>query len=176
MYSLELQILNGHVYHLSLTPGAEEVLWAPDSKAFFVNGGESAYGGFYVLVYVLGDEGPPRKLDITQAAQRDMVNSFPPCRALYHDPKLCHMMSANPEYNMSGIKWDKASSAIYVFAEVPPSSSYGGIMGQVLGYQLGLPDGRVLQKFSAQQVSRQWSSFMAWRMHIPDPPAYDQSR
>ena len=75
---------------------------------------------------------------------------------------------------MSGVGWAQDSKSVFVFAEVPCSSSYGGIMCQVLGYQLGLPDGSILKKLTAQQVKTEWGNMMGWAMYVPDPPIYGQ--
>src|SRR5580692_4814066 len=45
--------------------------------------------------------------------------------------------------NMSAVAWVPEKSAIFVMAEIPRSSSYGGIMCQVLGNSV--PSGKILQ-------------------------------
>jgi hypothetical protein len=152
--------------------GANELLWAPDSHAFFVNGGTSGYAGFFVTVYVLDAEKDVREVTLTDEAQMDMVKSFPPCKALRID-RNCGEVAKDPQYNMSGLAWTADSSAIYVFAEVPPSGSYGGIMGQVLGYELAVPSGKIQRRLSAKEVKEQWSKYAAWKVHVPEPPDYD---
>src|SRR5579871_4966294 len=60
-----------------------DLLWSPDSKAFFVNGGDGgSYWGDFVYVYLLGDKYLKRR-NVTHQAQRDMVKTFPPCKARY---------------------------------------------------------------------------------------------
>jgi hypothetical protein len=169
---LELVTVDGKRQSVGLRSGANEVLWAPNSKSFFVNGGESAVAGFFVDVYQIMDSGRVAVRTVTNAAQREMVKSFPPCKALYRDEKECAEYARDPEYNMSGLGWSDDSSAIYVFAEVPPSSRYGGIMGQVLGYELSVPDGRILRRLTARQAKQEWGTLAAWRIWIPEPPEY----
>ena len=113
----------------------EELLWSSDSRAFLVNGGESAYAGFTLVAYELRDNDVVAH-DVTAAAERDMVARFPPCKAANADEQDCKRMEKDPQFNMSALAWINGSSTIVVFAEVPPSSSYGGIMGQVQGYEL----------------------------------------
>lgn len=171
--SISLRVKGSGAQHdLPLDGGAHELLWAPNSKAFFVDGGTSAYAGFFISAYQLNSKGSPQKLGITNAAQKDMVATFPPCKALNHDEDGCKRIAAEPEYNMSGIAWTNDSSAVDIFAEVPCSSSYGGIMCQTLGYEIGVPTGNILRRVSASQVSQLWQRSMAWKMHIPDPPEY----
>jgi hypothetical protein len=101
-----------------------------------------------------------------------MVSTFPPCKALNRDENDCKRIAADPQFNMSGISWRDDSSAINVFAEVPWSSSYGGIMCQVSGYQLSVPTGAILKRVPASDVDRLWRMSMAWKVRIPDPPEY----
>jgi hypothetical protein len=73
---------------------------------------------------------------------------------------------------MSGVSWVRGSTAVVVMAEVPCSSSYGGIMCQVQGYELDAANGSILKRMSAAELKKQWQHKMAWDMHIPDHPQY----
>jgi hypothetical protein len=150
-----------------------DLLWAPDSKAFFVNGGNGGgYWGFWVYVYMLSDP-KLEALNVMHEAQRDMVRLFPPCRAAYLDARVCRAMEHHPDYsNMSAIDWVRDSSVIVVMAEVPCAGSYGGIMCQVMGYELHVPTGRILRRMTARQFGAVWQGSMAWKFRIPDPPDY----
>ncbi|HVZ16168.1 MAG TPA: hypothetical protein VG897_03570 [Terriglobales bacterium] len=149
----------------------QELLWAPDSKAFLVNGSENAYSGFFVDVYRIVD-GRVLKVDVAHHIQHDMVATFLPCKADGLDENQCRRIERNPEFNVSGLAWVDDSLAIVVFAEVPCSSSYGGIMCQVRGYKLNASDGRIIQTLSANELKRDWQDSMAWKMNIPSPPKY----
>jgi hypothetical protein len=149
-----------------------DLLWSPDSKAFFVNGGSGGgYWGFWVYVYLLNDA-ELEPINVTDDAQRDMVRTFPPCKASYLDQKTCTAVESKPEYNMSGIDWARDSTAIVVMAEVPCAGSYGGIMCQVLGYELEVPTGRILRRMTAREFAVRWQKSMAWEFPVPDPPEY----
>jgi len=169
---LEVVTANGYRHELPLRAGANELLWAPNSKSFFVNGGESGYAGFFIDVYQLMDSGRVVMRAVTNAAQKDMVSSFPPCKAWNRGEVECARVSRDPEYNMSGLGWSASSSSVYVFAEVPCSSSYGGIMCQVHGYELSVPDGRILRRLSAQETKKEWGALAAWKISVPEPPEY----
>ncbi len=167
-----------------------DLLWSPDSRAFFVNGGNGgAYWGFWVYVYLL-KEPKLEPIDVTQKAQRDMLKEFPPCKAAFPnggDARGCDKTSRNidlekcmkeeadpnynPEYNMTGIDWVNAST-ILVMAEVPCSSSYGGIMCQVMGYELEVPSGHILKRIEAKELKLNWQKSMEWKFRMPDPPQY----
>ena len=155
-----------------------DLLWSPDSKAFLVNGGNGgAYWGFWVYVY-LTDDPQLKPLDPTRDASRDMVKAFPPCEAAAPnsescnlDAETCQKAGADDEYNMTGIDWVN-SSTILIMAEVPCSTSQGGIMCQVMGYELELPTGRIIKRIDAKELKRDWQKSMAWDFRIPDPPKY----
>lgn len=174
-YSLEMATADGKRRELPLRFGANELLWAPNSKAFLVNGGESAIAGFFVDIYQLRGPGRVQMGTVTNAAQRDMVKTFPPCKASNRDPKECAETARDPAYNMSGLGWSDDSSAVCVFAEVPCSSRYGGIMCQVLGYELSVPDGHILKRLSARQAKQEWGTLAAWNINIPEAPEYGPS-
>jgi hypothetical protein len=153
--------------------GDVELLWAPDSKAFFINGGwGSAISGFYVYVYRV-DTPEFEALDITHKAMLDMVKSFPPCKALMADAADCKKMETDPEYyNMTGIDWADSSSII-VMSEVLCSSRVGGIMCRIMGYQLAVPSGKILARITARELKQKWQKSMAWQLRIPEPAEYE---
>jgi hypothetical protein len=152
--------------------GSHEVLWAPNSKSFLVNGGTNAYSGFFVSLYEISAVDGVKRRVVTNTAQQEMVRTFPPCKAWNRDDEYCARIVRDPHFNMSGLAWFSNSSALYVFAEVPCGSSYGGIMCQVMGYELEVPSGRILKRLSAKQVKREWARFAAWNIQVPGPPKY----
>jgi hypothetical protein len=149
----------------------EELLWSPNSNEFLINGGETAISGFFVDVYQIAPK-EVEKFDVTDAAQKDMVRSFPPCKATILDERECHRMENHPDYNMSAVAWVPEKSAIIVMAQIPCSSSYGGIMCQLLGYEIQVPSGKILQRLTAKELKEKWQYDIGWRMSIPDPPHY----
>jgi hypothetical protein len=176
-FDLQVITADGRRHEVRLRFGANELLWAPNSRSFFVNGGESSSAGFFIDVYQFeGSDRVVKLRTITKAAQRNMVESFPPCKASNRDEKECATFARYPEYNMSGLGWSDDSSIVYVFAEVPCSSLYGGIMCQVLGYELSVPVGRILKRLSAQETKQEWGTLAAWEINIPDPPEYEPPR
>lgn len=168
---LHVRTAAGNWHEVELDEGAHEVLWSPDSKAFLVNGGTSAYAGFFVSVYLVSPNAV-QKLHATDAVQADMVKTFPPCKALNRDERTCQEIASHPEFNISGLAWAKGSSAIIVMAEVPCSSSYGGIMCQVQGYQLEMPGGTIATRMTARELKARWQQSMVWTMRIPEPAEY----
>jgi hypothetical protein len=152
----------------------QEVLWSPDSRWFVVNGSENAYSGFAVALYELRDE-QVELHNITRSAQLDMLASFPPCKAAALTEETCRRIETQPGYNMSALAWTKNAASLILFAEVPCTSSYGGIMCQVQGYEIEVPSGRILKRMSAKEVKRLWQSSAAWNIRIPEAPEYKRS-
>jgi hypothetical protein len=150
----------------------QELLWAPDSRAFFINGSASAYAGFSVVVYVLSSVGDVRALDVTSLAQRDMVRTFPPCKVQALSRAACTRIEQAPEYNVSAITWTLGGRGVVVVAEIPCSSLYGGIMCQVMGYELEIPTGRIVRRMNARDLKRRYQGSMTWDLRIPEPPIY----
>ena len=84
-----------------------ELLWAPDSSAFVINGGANAQAGFAFIVYRI-TANDVVATDVTDRAQRDMVEAFPPCAAANADPRVCQSLTTDPAYNMSALAWSRA--------------------------------------------------------------------
>ncbi len=172
--TLELRNADGTVREVDGNFGFTdaEVLWSPDSKAFLVNYGiGGATWGFKVDVYRL-DDPTLEAIAVTVQAQRDMVDAFPPCKASELKRDECQEMEKDPGYNMSGIGWLNGSSTIVVMAEVPEGGGYGGIKGQVMGYELDVATGEIVHRMNAREFAKSWRKSMAFRFHIPDPPEY----
>ena len=149
----------------------EELVWAPDASAFAINGSEGAIAGLEFVVVDI-ERVPIAPVRISAAAQRDMVATYPPCRARDLEPDDCQRITGNPEFNMSAIAWTRGARAVVVFAEVPCSSRYGGIMCQAMGYELEVATGRILARMAPRELKRRFQSHMAWPMRIPDAPLY----
>jgi hypothetical protein len=156
------------------TPGfaEDEVLWSPDSKAFAISGSSNANTDYHVLVYLLNPSGLTR-INPARQALRDMVRSFPPCRALNATDE-CHDIVKHPSdwIGVAAIDWVNGSSSIVVMAEMDESSRVGGILGEVLGYEIEIPSGKILRRMEAKEFARRWQPSMAWKFSIPDPPEY----
>ncbi|UWZ83881.1 hypothetical protein [Occallatibacter riparius] len=172
--SFRLHLRDGSIREGSFPDGFQNIdlLWSPDSKAFFVNGGNGGgYWGFFVYVYHV-DDSDLEPVNIMRIAQLDMVKTFPPCRASYLDREECVYLEKEPDANMSGIDWAGDSSAFIVMAEVPCSGGHGGIMCQVMGYKLDAKTGAILERMPSPHFKHEWQPGMAFRFHIPDPPEY----
>lgn len=154
----------------------EEIVWSPDSKCFFINSDYNAYVDGIVDVHCLDEPnlGPGH---VTWQAERDMTQSFPPCKATNIGDEQCAQMEADPASYLSvvGLDWIHGSSEVVVMAEVPCDTLWGGIMCQVLGYEIAVPSGKILRRMEPKELAERWQHSMAWKFHIPDPPEYKKN-
>ena len=167
--SIYLKQHDGRWQEMTPHDGIDEVLWAPDSRAVVINGNENGYTNYTVVYRLIGPRW--RQIDITRRAQNDMVRQLPPCKAFNRDPIECHDFERDPQFNMAVIAWTRNSAAVIVMAEVPCTSTYGGIMCAVKEYEIAL-DGTILDRMSATQLKARWQHAMAWNLRVPDPPSY----
>lgn len=176
--SLRITTLGKYVGTISPLMGVDdEITWSPDSKCFFINANQNGYADEVVVVHCLDEPnfGPG---DIAHYVVRDMVRSFPPCRAAGPTEVRdhCAEMAAQGDYiGVLGLDWIHGSSEIVVMADIPCSSSYGGIMCQVLGYEIAVPSGKILRRMEPKEFANRWQHSMVWKFHIPDPPEYKKN-
>ena len=154
-----------------------ELLWSPDSRSFLINWSNALQGEQGVEVYRLNDlssgGGNGEWRNVVAAAQRDMLKSFPPCQAKNSDPQDCANLLNHPEaVDVAAVAWTRRSSAIVVLAEIPCSSRFGGIMCEVLGYELDASTGKILRRMDPKEFAREWQPSLAWKFHDPGPPEY----
>jgi len=162
----------GRTHSVALRDGSAELLWAPNSRVFVINGAESGYAGLFVDVFHI-EPNRVRRQAIDRQVQADMVSQFPPCKAA-GAAETCKTIETHPEFNVSAIAWTGASSTIILVAEVPCSSAYGGIMCQVRGYEVRAVNGQIVREMSPRQLKREYQPHMAWQLRIPDAPKYRQ--
>jgi hypothetical protein len=134
--------------HDVFTSPHNDLLWSPDSKAFFVDAGEGMTSPSFVQVYLLDDE-QLRAIDVTPLAEQDMVQTFPPA-----------------------IIWSDNSSALVVLAQVPCTSNYGGISCQSMGYEVEVPSGKILKRLQPAEFKKTYQKFMEQKYDVPIPPQY----
>lgn len=154
----------------------DEILWSPDSRAFFINGNNNANADEHVAVYRV-DESHLRNSNVTKAVEKDMARSFPPCRATDLIDN-CERLTKHPdEYvGVVALDWIEGSSGVVLMAAIPCTSAMGGIMCQVLGYEVAVPDGTILRRMEPREFAQRWQPSMAWKFRIPAPPSYQDAK
>ncbi len=129
-----------------------ELLWAPDSRAFFVNYSDGgSVGTFHALVYFVGPSGV-RRTEPTQGVRE----------AYYSQPVACFAPGSTnqqarigpPEKpNVGAVTWLGDSSKLIIAAEVPPHSSCDD-MGTFRLYEVSVPSGRVLRSYGQIEAKK----------------------
>jgi hypothetical protein len=143
-----------------------EFIWSSDpAGAIAVSGSSNAYAGRDVIVFRM-ESGKWVRKDVLLPARKRMLDRLARCwpevRTAYTSPRLV-------ELNMSAVAWRDARTLV-VFGEVTPSSSYGYAMGQVMGYEIDIRDGKVLREMTADEFKARWQSAAGWPIRIPDEP------
>lgn len=143
---------NGKQY--SLPFGAyvgAEVVWSPDSSAFFVTYSDSgAVGTYHVLVYTIDEKGPHRSEPIPNGR------------------KLLKPDCMTPEYpNVGGIRWGDDSHTLIIAVEVPPHSSCVD-MGTFKAYEISLPSGTVLNEYGQLDAKRSFADALGPELRNAD--------
>ena len=125
-----------------------EVAWSPDSRSFFTTESDGGLvGSWYISVYVLSDRSV-RRHDYTGCVRR----SFRP---------FVHCDTAEVP-NVAGIAWVD-NTTLLVAAEVPPHSSCTN-MGQYAGYSISIGAGRILARYSENEVRQRWGTKLGRRL------------
>jgi hypothetical protein len=148
-----------------------EVLWSPDSRSLAITGSYNAYTNSTRIFLIRANS---IQQTSTVLVRTDMVRTFPPCKASNADPTDCRREESGEDFNYATVAWASPTTAV-VMAEVPCSSSQGGIMCQVRGYELDTQTGKILRRMNATQLKTTWQSKLAWKLRVPSPPEWAAS-
>ena len=148
-----------------------DVLWSPDSQFIALSGNINGQMSFMRVLRI--DNSGPVEIDVVREAFQDMLGRFPPSRARsYLDPDLREEIPQHEDYlNFSAIDWTDAHTLV-VMSEVPCESRWGGIMCQVMGYEVDALSGKILRAMTAAEFKKKWQHAMPFRFHVPDPPEW----
>jgi hypothetical protein len=147
-----------------------DVFWSPDSKFLALTGSLNGYTES-LRVFAVTESGPGQ-LNILGQPTSDMLLRFPPCRASHIGSSVCRRQLVDPFFNFAAIAWSD-SHTLVVMSEVPCGSLWGGIMCQVMGYEVELPSGTIVNSMEAPEFKRRWQNEMPWKFEIPDPPEWE---
>ncbi len=146
-----------------------DVLWSPDSKFVALTGNLNGYIES-VRVFQITESGPV-SIDVAKMPFADMIRRFPPCRAAHADPTVCAASHDDKDFNFAAIAWT-GTHTLVLMSEVPCTSLWGGIMCQVMGYEVDPPGGNIVETMTARDFQRKWQHEIAWSFHIPEPPEW----
>jgi hypothetical protein len=143
-----------------------EVLWSPDSKSVALTGNFNGYTNSTKIFRLANGS---LKTVALVALQRDVANVYPPCEGQNADDKICHNEQNGDQFNYATIAWADATTAV-IMGEIPCSSSQGGMMCQVEGYEIDVRSGQILRRMTARELKRRWQSKLAWDLRVPGHP------
>ena len=149
-----------------------EALWSPDSTSFALTGAFNAYTNSTRILRITN--GSVQRVPLNSLWQ-DMAATYPTCKAAKADAVDCRRDASGEGFNYAAVAWSNPSTAV-VFSEVPCSSSWGGIMCQVEGYEFDIDTGRIVSRMSAREFKERWQANLAWKLNIPDPPIWKRAR
>jgi hypothetical protein len=119
-------------------------------------------------VFAITESGP-EQIDAALQPARDMARRLDPYCARYVGNLACVPDLGEDSLNFAAIAWTN-QHALVLMSEVPCDSIMGGIMCQVMGYEVDLPSGTIVNTMTPIEFKKKWQHAMAWRFRIPDPP------
>jgi WD40 repeat protein len=135
--------------------GHAELAWSPDSKAFVVTASEGGQGGaWFITVFQV------QNVRVTLSEPVEGVN------AKMHERYPC---LGQEDPNLGAIWWVKGSTQLLVAAEVPARSSCGE-KGQIRGYLIDVPTGKIMYEFDAALLKETFSEHLGRRFTRPPRP------
>lgn len=124
-----------------------ELLWARDSKRFFINEDDGGTTGTWTVIVYDVNSREVSRFDVTKNVLKRVQNLYP-----------CD----TPEIpNIAAIGWINRSDSLAVIAQVPPHSSCPQ-MGKYVGYLISIPSGQILREITEPSaLIEAWSKYMA---------------
>jgi len=147
-------------------PTELEILWSPDSQSVAVTGSDTGITNWTKIFRLRDDK--PEAVNL-QPVQQDMAATYPICEGQNIEEAVCRAEKNGDQFNYATIAWADATTAV-IMAEIPCSSSQGGMMCQVEGYEIDVRSGHILRRMTARELKRRWQSKLAWNLRIPDGP------
>lgn len=128
-----------------------EMAWAPDSRAFFITHSIGYSTGYHTEIYRLTDNSL-LLIPVNAIIQKDFDRRH-----------KCFDGQVGNDPNVAGLKWFDDSDRVVIVAEAPPigickDAEYFG------GYEVSLASGRILKRFSPQQLADRWGEALGERL------------
>jgi hypothetical protein len=149
-----------------------DLSWSPDSEFIAPTGNPNGYTEGLAVFQV--SESGVVYIDAARRPLEDILVRFPPCRAENADPELCKEISVHEDcLSFAAVDWS-GQHTLVVMCEVPPTGDYGGILGQVMGYEVELPSGKIERTMTAREFKARWQHSMPWKFTVPDAPEWQK--
>lgn len=152
---MDLTLTNGsakHVWHLGVSVGAE-ILWAPDSRAFFVTRSPAGGSGIYFcVVYLLVGE------------EVKVLDATPIIYEVFGHPVKC----AVPEPpNVAGVAWDGDSRQLLIAAEIVGHANCDS-NGTFQLYEITLPELKVVKNYGQIEAKKLFWESLGRELRLAD--------
>jgi hypothetical protein len=165
---VEVVTQNGHwdlPLGTSTDPWVEaDVLWSPNSNFVALTGNINGYTES-TRVFAITESGP-RDLDATLQPGKDMARRLAPYCDRYVGKLSCNANLGADDFNFAAVAWAD-NRTLVIMSEVPCDTNQGGIMCQVMGYEVDLPSGKIVRAMTPQEFKSRWQHSMAWNFRIP---------
>jgi hypothetical protein len=125
-----------------------EIIWSPDSRAILLTFRLGGLGPVKTGVLYVHPEASPNASDITKLIQKEFFSR--------HPDGFC-----SKDVNVGALSWDNSSQKAVLIAEVPSSSSCGDMLGYFEAYEVAIPEGRVLARYSQKDTVKRWRKILA---------------
>ncbi len=103
-----------------------------------------------------------RKVNVDEPVRDDIAKTYPPCVPA-EGIQSCskeeeRVMLQNHDWvNVAGMKWMSTSNSLLVVGNVPDSSRYGANMTKWWGYEIEVPSGKILRRYSRREFRSRWN-------------------
>lgn len=124
-----------------------DVIWSPDSRAVVLTSSLGAIGPVTAAVIYVHTELFQEEPDITNLVQQEFASHHP------HGP-------CSKEVNVGGLSWEPGSKSAVFLAQVPPSSSCGGMLGYFEAYVVTLPKARIVARYPQKDAIQHWRKIL----------------
>ena len=146
---LTLTAKKNSIKNKTLLDGIAEIGWASDSSALFLTQSDGGLvGSWYVRIIQMKDQ-RQKEIDITKQAAKDYYKHISKC--------------PDEEPNIVALGWLEGSRKLLVVAETPNHSSCPD-MGNIAGYLVAVPSGKILRKYNKQELKTNFENFMGPRL------------
>ena len=126
-----------------------EVGWSKDSKSLFLTRSDGGWVGSWYVRVIRSNDNWTKEIDVSQDALEDYQRLITRC----------------PEEipNVVALGWVGTTDQLLIVVETPNHSSCPD-MGNVEGYLVAVPSGKVIQRYDQDALRKQYSHLMGQRL------------
>ena len=129
--------------------GLAEIGWASDSSGFFLTRSDGGWVGSWYASVILMKDPKQKEINISQRVARDFHKNISQC--------------PEEEPNIVALAWIEGSRKLLLVAESPNHSSCPD-MGNIAGYQISVPSGKILKRYNKTELKNQFEQYFGERL------------